>query len=719
MSAETTLLDLLAEDRQTISYRPSFARLTGSVNAAILLQQIFYRWYKNDQQPFFKFKEPCDQKTCKEGDSWCEELAFTRWEFDGALKLIGTKITKGKHQLYNWPRREDFQVEDEYLGAVKQAITHIVNYSTDSEHKTWYAINPELFTAAICQPSRTKVEKPRQISGEEKPLSINTENTRDSNTAESVSLHSTDSVSQPSNPKSDAPQNTEPVLEVTGVNTVHGFKSMAELMQGSDKVDEPSGTSPVVQATAQVSPVPPVPDDAGLVLSQAAQDCLRYLRDGNVLYEDDAADGSTTMYTYRGQELAVDEVIDLLDAEYIDFVPDEWMHAGHGNGYRITAKGQARAQELPSIFPPVPSQRYVVVHDEEDNTYESWFDDLLAAKADGRSDDNSTVYEIVGQQRVQIFPVPVTPETPVPLVVVEAQSKPHSEALTLRERAIRALKGVQRSQAAVDAAIDEFNLQLNENEDDLVFREHLINQVLASPDAWVNQCSPVSGLFGVAHGLSTEKAQEPPKTVELPPVPAGYQYVYSSATGTPVHLVKAGQWEHGRALCKASVKFRYDAPVPNMQCVKNGVCPDCLKVATTPKPEKKKRVKTPQPYDVLGEALARNLFGAKDKAGVNAVYGRVAKILHGDKVSGRCEGLIAYEMERQSKDKADLDYVALAADTDTFWKDYRRANPDCQLKDCAKVVDAWQLWRGKAKPKVEEHYEMVEPDMWVAPGPAR
>jgi hypothetical protein len=131
--------------------------------------------------------------------------------------------------------------------------------------------------------------------------------------------------------------------------------------------------------------------------------------------------------------------------------------------------------------------------------------------------------------------------------------------------------------------------------------------------------------------------------------------------------------------------------------------------------------KVVQPWDVMGEAIATHLFGAKDKAGINAVFGRVGPILHGDKRSGNCNGLIAYEMERQGKDKADLDYVKLAADVAEFWKWHRRVKPTVQeLKVCFKVVDAWQEWRGKQKPTINmADYDIVEPDNYISPGPAR
>jgi hypothetical protein len=94
-NAPSPILKLLSEDQLSISYRPALARLVGSVTGAILLQQVVHRWFAHGRKPFYKFKLPCRHKEYRPGDAWCEELAFTRHEFDGALAVIGTKVTKG------------------------------------------------------------------------------------------------------------------------------------------------------------------------------------------------------------------------------------------------------------------------------------------------------------------------------------------------------------------------------------------------------------------------------------------------------------------------------------------------------------------------------------------------------------------------------------------------------------------------------------------------
>ncbi|RME10692.1 MAG: hypothetical protein D6816_03015 [Bacteroidetes bacterium] len=118
-------LDLIADDYQMISYRPRWNKVTGSVNATILLQQIIYRWVNHGRRPFYKFQEPCEHPACRPGDSWCEELGFSRYEFQGARKLIAVKT--------------------------KQTIAPdaFVSYWMDGQRKTWYALNETAVVKAL------------------------------------------------------------------------------------------------------------------------------------------------------------------------------------------------------------------------------------------------------------------------------------------------------------------------------------------------------------------------------------------------------------------------------------------------------------------------------------------------------------------------------------------------------------------------------------------
>lgn len=116
---DTVWLETLAEDSRMISYRPTFRKITGSVTAAILLQQILYRWSNNGCKPFYKYKEVCDADDYRPGDSWCEELAFSRDEFDSALKRIAQKVSR----------------------KVPKDNNALVWYWTMQDRKTWYDLN--------------------------------------------------------------------------------------------------------------------------------------------------------------------------------------------------------------------------------------------------------------------------------------------------------------------------------------------------------------------------------------------------------------------------------------------------------------------------------------------------------------------------------------------------------------------------------------------------
>ena len=97
-------LRVLASENGSIPYHPDIAKKLGSVTAAILFQQVLY-WYSLDGE-FYKFKEPCDSSYYAEGDSWTEELGFTRREFDCAwkklekLNLASKRITQDRRTFY-------------------------------------------------------------------------------------------------------------------------------------------------------------------------------------------------------------------------------------------------------------------------------------------------------------------------------------------------------------------------------------------------------------------------------------------------------------------------------------------------------------------------------------------------------------------------------------------------------------------------------------------
>lgn len=148
------VLDFLKDWNRQISYRPLLANALGDHRAAILFQQIGFWTDTKDGGAFYKFKQPCKHPLYKDrdgddGDSWCEELAFSRYDFDTAIGLIGTKITKGDSKAEAFKIKEipepiDGETVSSYLERLEEAYRHLVIYWTDSDRVTWYQVNHPL-----------------------------------------------------------------------------------------------------------------------------------------------------------------------------------------------------------------------------------------------------------------------------------------------------------------------------------------------------------------------------------------------------------------------------------------------------------------------------------------------------------------------------------------------------------------------------------------------
>jgi hypothetical protein len=82
------LLQVLADDKKLIIYRKELNKLTGSITATILLQQLIFHSSNKKYKPFYKFIEPCNNELYRIGDSWTEELGFTKNEFNTAYKKL-------------------------------------------------------------------------------------------------------------------------------------------------------------------------------------------------------------------------------------------------------------------------------------------------------------------------------------------------------------------------------------------------------------------------------------------------------------------------------------------------------------------------------------------------------------------------------------------------------------------------------------------------------
>ena len=84
--------------RNNIPYIKELRILAGSITASILMQQLDY-WFEKSPGGFYKFLEPCENsKLYKKGDSWTEELGFSRSEFKTAFEKIGVSY-KSKREF--------------------------------------------------------------------------------------------------------------------------------------------------------------------------------------------------------------------------------------------------------------------------------------------------------------------------------------------------------------------------------------------------------------------------------------------------------------------------------------------------------------------------------------------------------------------------------------------------------------------------------------------
>jgi hypothetical protein len=114
------LLSLIADDRQVVTYRPRWNTITGGVTATLFLQQVVFWWVRAGRRPFYKFARPCSHRLCRDGDSWEEELAMQRREFETARSRVSAR-THG-------------EIDSDSL----------VSFWVDAQRVTWYALNESL-----------------------------------------------------------------------------------------------------------------------------------------------------------------------------------------------------------------------------------------------------------------------------------------------------------------------------------------------------------------------------------------------------------------------------------------------------------------------------------------------------------------------------------------------------------------------------------------------
>lgn len=92
--------------RHNVPYIKELRVLSGSVTASILMQQLDY-WFEKKPGGFYKFLEPCENNELyKTGDSWTEELGFSKYEFKSAFEKIGVAY-KSKNEFKKAMKKGD------------------------------------------------------------------------------------------------------------------------------------------------------------------------------------------------------------------------------------------------------------------------------------------------------------------------------------------------------------------------------------------------------------------------------------------------------------------------------------------------------------------------------------------------------------------------------------------------------------------------------------
>lgn len=120
---------LLGITRNIIPYVRELRSVAGSISGAVVMQQLDY-WFIRYPEGFYKFLEPTTNAPLyRPGQSWCEELGFTKDEFRTAFDKIG----------YRWASKSRFETApDKFFGKF------YASYVDRRTNLTWYIRNHEL-----------------------------------------------------------------------------------------------------------------------------------------------------------------------------------------------------------------------------------------------------------------------------------------------------------------------------------------------------------------------------------------------------------------------------------------------------------------------------------------------------------------------------------------------------------------------------------------------
>lgn len=152
--------NLLAKTARAIPYNGFLRPICKSVTSAILFQQLEY-WFDKQDDKFYKFLEPCKNTAYKEGDSWIEELSFSKDEFRGAFDNIGVR--------YSSKKEYDLCPDDKFQGMF------YLSYHDKIKGITWYMRNGELIEKTINEICKPAVNRKSQSTNKSKSDSCKSE----------------------------------------------------------------------------------------------------------------------------------------------------------------------------------------------------------------------------------------------------------------------------------------------------------------------------------------------------------------------------------------------------------------------------------------------------------------------------------------------------------------------------------------------------------------
>lgn len=111
---------------KTLKYCPQLNTFTGSITASLLMCQLEYWFNHTNGTAFYKFLEPCQDEHYHIGDSWIEELGFTKTEFRTAFKHIG-KVYKSKTEFLKSKDKFSGKLYLSYYDRIKKLTYYIRN----------------------------------------------------------------------------------------------------------------------------------------------------------------------------------------------------------------------------------------------------------------------------------------------------------------------------------------------------------------------------------------------------------------------------------------------------------------------------------------------------------------------------------------------------------------------------------------------------------------